>query len=148
MLQPIGRTTPYYSFPVNATDGSWSAKFVNVACNYWGSAQQTWLTGQLSTSTTYTILTRHEPAAASTGPCVNSVETLMTQYSYDISLVGHTHTFQFTTGSKQIIIGNGGAPITGSAPYGFATVEKVASGWQVKEYDYSTGLAVNTYILP
>jgi Calcineurin-like phosphoesterase len=148
LLKPMGITEPYYSTPVDAADGSWTAKFLTIACNYWGTAQQAWLASQLATSTTYTILARHEPASANTGPCVSAVEKLMGQHSYDLSLVGHTHTFRFTSGSKEIIVGNGGAPITGTAPFGFATVEKVSGGWQIKQYDYSTGLPVNTFLAP
>jgi len=147
LVTPLGYSTPYYSIPVHATDNSWTAKLVIVACNQWDAAQRTWLTNQLASSTTYTILARHEPAASSTGPCVTDAENLMTQYPYNLSLVGHTHTFRLS--SKEVIVGTGGAPITTSGvPYGFATVEKISSGWQVKQYDYSTGLPINTYVVP
>jgi len=145
LVTPIGKSLPYYSIPVNATDGSWTAKLVTPACNFWSTTQQTWLTQQLTTPTTYTILFRHEPADATTGPCVNAVETLMTQHPYNLSLVGHTHTFQLT--GKEVIVGNGGAPQT-AVPYGYATVERLSTGWQVKQYDYSTGLPVNTFLVP
>jgi hypothetical protein len=147
LVTPLGYNTPYYNIPIHATDNSWTAKVVTIACNQWDAAHKTWLTNQLASSTTYTILARHEPAASSTGPCVTDVENLMTQYPYNLSLVGHTHTFQMN--SKEIIVGTGGAPITTSGvPYGFATVEKISTGWQVKQYDYSTGLPINTYVVP
>ena len=147
LVTPLGKSTPYYSIPVRATDNSWTAKLLIIACNQWDAAQKSWLTSQLASATTYTILARHEPAAATTGPCVNDVESLMTTNPYNLSLVGHTHTFRLS--SKEIIVGTGGAPITTSGvPYGYATVEKVATGWQVKQYDYSNGLAINTYVVP
>ncbi len=147
LVTPLGYNTPYYSIPIRATDNSWTAKLVIVACNQWDATQRTWLTNQLASSTTYTILARHEPAASSTGPCVTDAENLMTQYPYNLNLVGHTHTFGLT--AKQVIVGTGGAPITTSGvPYGFATVEKISTGWQVKQYDYSTGLPINTYVVP
>jgi hypothetical protein len=145
LVTPLGKSLPYYTINIDATDGSWTAKLINVACNYWSSTQQTWLQQQLATTTTYTILMRHEPASATTGPCVNAAEQLMTQYPYNLSLVGHTHTFSLS--GKEVIVGNGGAPQT-AVPYGYATVERLSTGWQIKQYDYSSGLPVNTYTVP
>jgi hypothetical protein len=142
LLSPLGKSLPYYSVPITATDGSWSAKLLLVACNYWSAAQQSWLQSQLATATTYTILARHEEASATTGPCVNTVESIMASSTYNLSLVGHSHTFSVS--GKQVLVGNGGAPQT-AVPYGYATIERLSTGWQVKQYDYSTGLAVNTY---
>ncbi len=148
LVTPLGKSTPYYAININsATAGQWTAKLLIIACNVWDATQKSWLQQQLATPTTYTILARHEPAAATTGPCVNDVETLMTQYPYNLSLVGHTHTFTGSASSKQVIVGTGGAPQT-SVPYGFATVERVSTGWQIKQYDYSTNTPVNTFIIP
>ena len=147
VLAPDDQALPYYSIPFNATDGSWTAKVIIVACNYWGTAEQSWLTTTLAKPTTYTILARHEPKAANTGPCVNTVESMMSSSSYDLSLVGHTHEFSGSSGSKEIIVGNGGAPLT-SGTYGFTTVERLSTGWQIKNYDYSTMLPVTTYTIP
>ena len=44
----LGRRSPYYVENVQAADGSWTAKFVVVACNAWDSTQSSWLTTQLS----------------------------------------------------------------------------------------------------
>ncbi len=78
---------------------------------------------------------------------MSDTTTLLGQYPYNLLLVGHTHTFSGSSSSKEIIIGNGGAPQT-SVPYGFATVEKVSNGWQIKQYDYSTNTVVNTFTIP
>lgn len=142
LLSPLGKSLPYYSIPISGTDGSWNAKLLIVACNFWSSAQQSWLQAQLASATTYTILARHEEASATTGPCVNTVESIMASSNYNLSLVGHSHTFQVA--GKQVLVGNGGAPQT-AVPYGYATIERLSTGWQIKQYDYSTGLPVNTY---
>ncbi len=64
MLGPISKSTPYYSFNVNATDNSWTAKFVVTAANSWDTAQQTWLTTTMAQPTTYTFVIRHEASDA------------------------------------------------------------------------------------
>ncbi len=146
ILVGSGRTLPYYSIPIHATDNSWTAKLLFVACNAWDQTQESWLTTQLETSTTYTILIRHEPAEANTAPCVTPVETIMASHPYDLSLVGHTHEFSGRSSSREVVIGNGGAPLS-RGTYGYATVERVSNGWAIANYDYSTGLAVNSFTI-
>ena len=68
MLGPIGQTSPYYAINVNATDGSWTAKFVFIAANAWDSTQSSWLTTTMAKTTTYTFVIRHEAAEANTAP--------------------------------------------------------------------------------
>jgi Calcineurin-like phosphoesterase len=149
LVTPLGKSTPYYTINIGSTTGAWTAKLIVIACNQWDATQKSWLTGELAKPTTYTILARHEPKASSTGPCVSNVESLMTQYPYNLSLVGHTHTFSGSASSKEVIVGTGGAPISSSSvPYGYATVERISSGWQIKQYDYSTAAAVNTFVIP
>jgi len=146
ILAPNNQTNPYYSIPINSLDGSWTAKFIFVACNAWSSTEQSWLTSTLAQSTTYTILARHEPKAASTGPCVSAAESAMSASSYNVSLVGHTHEFSGSASTKEIIVGNGGAPLD-AGNYGFTTVERLSTGWQIKNYDYSTVLPTTTYTI-
>ncbi len=144
LMAPLGQTNPYYRINFSGTDGSWNAKLLVVACNAWSSTQQAWLTAQLAQSTTYTFLARHEPKSANTGPCVSSVESLMSKSTYDLSLVGHSH--EFALSGKEITVGNGGAPLaSGAGNYGFTTIERVGTSWTVKSYDYSTGMVVKTY---
>lgn len=146
LVQPLGKTDTYYTININGTDGSWTSKLIVIACNVWSTTQKTWLQNELAKPTTYTLLARHEPAGSTTGPCVNDVQTLMTQYPYNLSLVGHVHDFKVN--GKEVTVGTGGAPISTSAPFGYATVEKVATGWQIKQYDYSSALPINTYVVP
>jgi hypothetical protein len=137
MLQPIGQTSPYYVININGTGGAWTAKFVFVAANAWTSAQSSWLETTLAVPTTYTFLLRHESASANTAPGVSPAEAIMAKYPYTLSIVGHTHTYQ-KSGTKEVIFGNGGAPLS-SGNYGFGLVQQLANNdIQVDMIDYST----------
>ena len=137
---------PYYSINVNAADSSWSAKFVFVAANAWDSTQSSWLSSTLATKTTYTFIMRHESASASTAPGVSPAETIMKSYPYTLSIVGHAHEYYHSSGSREVIIGNGGAPISTSQNYGYAIVQRLSGGnVQVDMYDYSTNTADSSF---
>jgi len=151
MLAPLGRTRPYYSFDIGASNGSWTAKFVVVAANAWDSDQAVWLEASLARPTTYTFLVRHEPASAAAAPGVIPSEQILARYPYTLAIVGHSHTYA-RTGPREVTIGNGGAPLTSpSANYGFGLVQQRTDGAvQVDAVDYATmkrdpsfGFAVN-----
>ena len=93
LLAPIQQTSPYYEIDVNASAGSWTAKFLFVAANAWTSAQSSWLDSTLAQPTTYTFLIRHESASANTAPGVSPAEAIMAKYPYTLSIVGHSHTY-------------------------------------------------------
>src|SRR5262249_23756233 len=118
MLTPIGKTDPYYSINISALDNSWNAKFVYIAANAWTSAQEGWLSATLAQNTRYTFIVRHESHDANQAPGVTPSEQIMAQHPYTLAIVGHTHTYEHWSG-KEVIIGNGGAPISGSKNYGF-----------------------------
>jgi hypothetical protein len=140
LLGPIHQTSPYYEIDVNASDGSWTSKFLFVAANAWDQNEASWLSSAMSRATTYTILVRHEPASASTAPGVGPAETIMSQHPYTLSLVGHTHTYEHVSG-REVIIGNGGAPMSGGKDYGFAMISQQPGGsLAVDMIDYSSGL--------
>jgi len=137
LLGPIGQTSPYYSFNVTSPTNAWTAKFVFVAANAWDSAQASWLQSTLAQPTTYTFIVRHESASAYTAPGVTPSENIMKQYPYTLSIVGHSHTHDHPSG-KEVLFGNGGAPLTGGT-YGFGLVTQRSDGTiQVDAYDYST----------
>jgi hypothetical protein len=146
LLTPLGLQLPYYSVPISAQDGSWTAKLIVAACNDWDSTQQSWLAGELAKATTYTIVARHEPSSTTNAPCVSQMDAMLSQSKYDLLLVGHTHAFSHS--GKQVVVGIGGAPLTGGGNYGFATVEQASSGFKVTQYDYSTALPVQSFVVP
>lgn len=140
MLAPIGKPLPYYAIAIDASDGAWTAKLVFVAANAWSDTQASWLEGALARPTTYTFVVRHEPAGVS-APGVGPSEAIMARHPYTLAIVGHAHTYG-RTGSKQITVGNGGAPLTGGANYGYAIVAQRTDGTvQVDMLDYATGQA-------
>jgi hypothetical protein len=141
MLAPIGKTDPYYSINVNATDMKWTAKLVFIAANAWSTAQETWLDTTMAVPTTYTFVVRHEPLDTTQAPGVSPSEAVMAKHPYTLSLVGHTHTYYHFSG-REVLVGNGGAPLTGSKDYGFAVVsQRPDMALQVDMINYATGLA-------
>ncbi len=139
VLAPIGKTNPNYVVDVNASDGSWTSKLVFVAGNAWSPGDYAWLEGVLARPTTYTIIVRHEPKAASQAPGARDSEIIMAGHPYTLAIVGHTHTYG-RTGQRQVTIGNGGAPLTGGVNYGYGLIQQRSDGaLQVDMVDYSTG---------
>ena len=146
LLGPIGKTDPYYAVHVDAPDGSWTSKMVFVAANAWSAAQATWLDGELAKPTTYTFLVRHESRAVTQAPGVAPAEDIMAKYPYTLSFVGHTHTYGHYASSREVIIGNGGAPATGSKNYGFAVAQqRPDNAIQVDVLDYQTLLSDTSF---
>jgi hypothetical protein len=148
MLTPIGISTPYYTQNVAAMDGSWNAKFVFVACNAWSSTQATWLDTQLAQQTTYTFVVRHEGVSAmSQTPCSQS-QTIIRNHPLTLLIVGHTHTYDHYASDREIVVGNGGAPLTSGMNYGYVIVSRNASGTlTVTAYDYMTHAVLNTFTI-
>jgi hypothetical protein len=142
LVTPLGKSEPYYVFRVSALDGSWSAKFVVLACNAWDAAQRAWFQTQMSSPTTYTFVVRHEPSGSSSAPCILESNQTLQQYPYEMLIVGHSHAYSANPGTRQLLVGNGGAP--SSATFGFAVVEQVATGFRVTGYDWATSAPVSS----
>ena len=139
LLAPAGQTSPYYSVSFAAEDGGWTAKVVIVAANAWSSDQASWLTSVLGEPTTYTFIVRHEPAAEKHAPGVAPSEAIMAGFPFTLAIVGHSHTFR-RSGDREIIVGNGGAPLSGDARYGYGLVSRKSDGnVQVEMIDYESG---------
>ncbi len=144
LVTPLGKSTPYYAVPVQTSLGS--VKFLVAACNAWDANQKAWLAGELAQSTTFTVIVRHEPLAAF-APCTDEMNAMLQASTYDLLLVGHTHSF-FRIG-KQLVVGMGGAPIGGNTPFGYITVEQLATGgWHVIQYDSTTSMPVQIFDVP
>ena len=148
MLNPIGVNKPYYAQQLTSGDGSWTAKLVVIACNAWSPAQATWLASALTPSTTYTFVVRHEEVSViSTTPCAES-QTIIGQHPLTLLIVGHTHTYRHFASDRQIIVGNGGAPLTSGTNYGYVIVARNASGTlTVTAYDYLTHATLDTFTI-
>jgi hypothetical protein len=140
MLRPLGRTDPSYVVRLAARDGSWSAKLVFVAANAWSESQGAWLDAVLGEATTYTILVRHEPARATDAPGVGPSEAILARHPYTLALVGHSHTYSHDRASREVVIGNGGAPPTSSKDFGFGLFRRRSDGAiAVDMIDWRTG---------
>ena len=51
----------------------------------------------------------------------------MAKYPYTLAIVGHTPTYG-KSGPKEVIIGNGGAPLTTAGDYGYGLVNQRPNG--------------------
>jgi hypothetical protein len=146
MLAPISVSLPYYTVNIGSTTNAWTAKLVFVAANAWSATQATWLAAELSKPTTYTFVVRHESNTASTAPGVTPSQAILAQHPYTLLLVGHTHTYAHYANEKEIIVGNGGAPLTGGVNYGYVVARQRADGAMVfQEHDYTTGNVNDTF---
>jgi len=140
MLGPLQKTTPYYEIDVAAADASWTAKFVFVAANAWDSTQAAWLDQALARPTTYTFVVRHEPAGATQAPGVAPSEAMMAAHPYTLSIVGHSHEYNHSPGSRQVLVGNGGAPLGTGQDFGYAIVtQRADQSLVVDMVDYLSG---------
>jgi len=137
LLGPISKTNPYYSINVASPTNAWTAKFVFVAANAWSSTQASWLSSTMAQTTTYTFVIRHESSTANTAPGVTPSDQIISQYPYTLLVVGHAHTYSHPS-TKEVLFGNGGAPLA-SGNYGFGLVTQRSDGAvQVDAYDYAS----------
>jgi hypothetical protein len=147
MIQPLGQQNPYYSIDVQGPPGTWTAKFVFVAANAWDSGQQSWLDATMAQPTTYTFVVRHERSTVTEAPGVSPSNQIIAQHPYTLLIVGHTHTYQWL-GNREVVVGNGGAPLTGGANYGYLLVQQRSDGAIVCTMkDYQSGSAVQTFVV-
>ncbi|MGC2029848.1 MAG: hypothetical protein WA642_07500 [Steroidobacteraceae bacterium] len=144
MLYPLRITLPYYEINLVAQDGSWTAKIVVMAANAWNSAQATWLDQTLAQPTTYTFVVRTESAFESIAPGFTPSEAIINRHPFTLEINGQPYTYAYYPTQREVIVGNGGAPLSAPVDYGFAILERLASGvLQFSEYDYQTK-ALNT----
>ena len=86
-----------------------------------------------------------EAAAAYTAPGVTPTENIMLQHPYTLAIVGHDHIYR-RSGKREVTIGNGRAPPTGTSGYGFGVVsQRAAGGVVVDVIDYQSGLADSSF---
>jgi len=147
LIAPLGFSTPYYEVPISALDGSWTAKFVVLACNAWESGQRSWAQAAMSRQTTYTFLVFHEPDnVAPAAPCATDVASLLSLNPGTLVINGHVHDLTYSAG--RLTVGNGGAPLAGTY-FGYATIRRETDGGlQILAYDSSTNLVVGSFQYP
>ena len=146
MVKPLGFNLPYYEEKFAAADGSWTAKFLFIAGNSWTPYQATWLEQALSEPTTYTFAVRHEPHYSNTAPGVDPTTTILAEHPLTMLITGHTHSYSHVPAYREIIVGNGGAPLTSSQNYGYVMVARQPdSTLQVTSYDYQTHAIVEQF---
>ncbi len=138
MLKGIS-STPYYSIEIDDKNGKWTSKFVFIAANAWDSNQASWLDATLAKSTTYTFVIRHEATVANQAPGVTPSDAIVAKHPYTVMICGHTHTFEWKPYNRQLVVGNGGAPLTGAVNYGYVIAAQRPDGaMEFHEYDYAT----------
>jgi len=154
MLAPIDKTLPYYSIPINGTDNRWTAKFVFIACNYSNATRAQWLETELPNPTTYTFIVMNSPLSETTSPCLSGTGTdnaynIISQYPYTLIIAGELGTFAYYAPDKEIIVGNGGAPLSGSVDYGYVVAAQQPDGnMQFSAYDYQTNAVIESFEVP
>ena len=148
MLSPIDETMPYYSRSFAASDGSWTANFVFIACNAWDSTQATWLQGALSQPATYTFPVRHvDVEDLSSSPCMDS-QPIVDANPVTLFLTGHVHDYQHSPQYKEIINGLGGAMLSSGTQYGYTLITRNSDGTlTVTTKDYMTLAPIDTFTI-
>src|SRR5262249_12058003 len=145
ILAPLGVTTPYYSLLVKPASNAWSAKVVFVAANAWTSTQASWLDGVLAQPTTYTFIVRHEASNVTSAPGVTPSGQIIAAHPYTILIAGHDHTYKHVS-QKQVLVGNGGAPLTSGSSYGYGIVSQRSDGAvQLSFYHYKTHALMDSF---
>ncbi len=146
MLAPLGQTKPYYTIGFDAKDGSWNAKFVFVAANAWDATQAAWLDQQMAQPTTYTFVVRHEGDYTLDAPGVTPSGAIIAKYPYTLLLAGHTHTFEYVSSKRQVITGNGGAPLATAINYGYVVArQRPDKALAFTVYDYATHAVISKF---
>jgi hypothetical protein len=147
MLAPIGQKLPYYAIPITGS-GGWTAKIVVTAMNAWDDQQAAWLDQTLAQPTTYTFVVRHESWTVSNAPGVTPCNQLISQHPLTLLIVGHAHTYVHSPKNREIIVGNGGAPLVGSVNYGFVMVsQRPDQAIKVDLHDYATGAIADSFAI-
>ena len=147
LTMDVGEPHAYYTERFAATDGSWTAKLLFVAVNAWDDDQAKWFAGAMANeSTTYTFVIRHEPADAYHAPGVPPTTDVLLVNKPTLLITGHTHTYQHVPSINEIVVGNGGAPLTSSIDYGYVIIARQSDGTlRVTAKDYMTLATIDDF---
>jgi hypothetical protein len=93
----------------------------------------------MARATTYTFVVRHEPAADTDAPGVGPSERVLATHPYTLAIVGHRHAYGYDPSAREVLVGNGGAPLD-RGDYGFALFARQPDGAiAVDMIDWRTG---------
>ena len=137
LVYPVGPTLPYFTYAFGA--GTSTVKIVVIAANAWDDAQAAWFDAQLAQTTTYTFVVRHESSVSIHAPGVPPSETIMMAHPVTLRIEGHVHTYEHDPATHEVIVGNGGAPLSSGENYGYSIIDLLPSGAiQLTAYTYDT----------
>lgn len=146
MVAPTGVNDAYYVVHYRAKDKAWTAKIVVIAANAWSDKQGFWLNAAMNQPTTYTIVLRHESSLATSAPGVTPSQAIIGKYPYTMLIVGHTHTYQNFPGQREVIVGNGGAPLTSGKNYGYVVVrQRPDTALEFRAFEYMNQLQMDKF---
>ncbi len=146
-VQPMGFEQPYFTVWYADNAHTWKAKFVFIAANAWDSTQAAWLKGEMAKPSTYTFVVRHESSEATDGPGVTPSEDIIAGFPYTLLVVGHRHTYK-RLGIREVIVGNGGAPLVEQINYGYVVIRRRPdAAIQLTSYDYLSHAVFETFAL-
>lgn len=148
LIQPLGFNAPYYSANFTSAAKTMTAKLVVIAGNSWTTGQATWLEAALAKPTTYTFVVRHESSTAITAPGVKPSTAIIHSHPYTMLIVGHEHTYKHNPAEKEVICGNGGAPLVSATSYGYGMLERRVDGAiKFTEYEYMTHAVLDSFVV-
>jgi hypothetical protein len=124
-LRPIS-ALPYYRVDVQTSTGL--AVFLIVADDVWDSAEQSWLTQQLTDAdlrAKYTFVSKHHPNRNTDHPEFQQIFDLVTAHKYTLFMTGHSHYYRHDSRDPRVLVmGVGGAPLSGGNFWGYGTVRQ------------------------
>ena len=63
----------------------------------------------------------------------------MARYPRTLSIVGHTHSYFYSASTKEVVVGNGGAPLSSNVNHGYVIAERRPDGViELSAIDYTT----------
>jgi hypothetical protein len=89
---------------------------------------------------------RHESVADMSEAECSASQTTIAKYPLTLLIVGHTHEYSHEASDKEIINGNGGAPLTSGTDYGYTVITRNSDGTlTVETLDYEGGSTIDSF---
>ena len=137
---------PYYRFDVQTENGL--AVFLVVADDVWDATEQSWLEQQLTDADAkarYTFVSKHHPDGNTDHPQFQQIYDLVTSHKFTLFFTGHSHYYRHES-SRVMVLGCGGAPLTGGNFWGYGIVAQQADGSiSVTVYDQASGAMQDSF---